>query len=77
MVLHHGPPHPPPQHLPAPARLQQEHTKPLPLPRHRLRAVHGYLLAIYPAAAVRVIDVEGPGRAFLLASRLWLGHPLP
>lgn len=67
-------PNPPSQPLPASTSLQQANAKPPPLPRHRLRTLHGYLLALYPAAADRVEHVKGPGGTFLLASRVGAGY---
>lgn len=49
--------HPLPLHLPTPTRIQQANTKPPPLPRHRFRIVHGYLLAVYPTAPGCPVDV--------------------
>ncbi|KAI9641498.1 hypothetical protein NHQ30_010307 [Ciborinia camelliae] len=50
-VQPNGATHAPSQYLPAPTRLQQIHPEPVHIPGAPLRAPHGDLLALYPAAA--------------------------
>ena len=67
MVQPHGDPHPPPQHLPAPPRLQQSHAEPLPLPRHLFRPRHNLRLQLPPWSTKYAGNKQHPSRVFFPA----------
>lgn len=73
MVQPYGRPNPSPQHLPTPSSLQQDDTKPLPLPRHCLRSPRRLFLALYPGISECLKHYSRSGRAFLFACCIWPG----
>ena len=74
MVQPNGRPHPPSLYFPTPTSLQPHNPKPVPLPRHRLRACDGDFLALYPCTAEYVEYEPGTGRALFLACSVWIGN---
>lgn len=73
MVQSHGRPHSPPFNFPAPACFQQAHAEPAPIPRHRIRPLHGYILAIHTQVSECTQHIESACGTLLPSCCVWDG----